>query len=233
MTRALLKTNGQIAEDQGMKAYAVGGCVRDWFLGHSRLSDVDITVESDSRGLADAIAVALHGKVTALHEQFHTATVMWKKRRIDVAMCRKETYSHPGAYPRVSPGQLDDDLFRRDFTINAMAIALQPSHFGQLIDLFHGAKDLQARQLRILHARSFLDDPSRILRGVRFACRFGFQWEPATMKAQYTALGQGALGWLNRGRLERELIAMSHEPDPAACLRQFAVLLEACGASRA
>ena len=231
MLHSLLVQIGRIADQQDMKAYAVGGCVRDWMLGIRRTPDLDIAVEGNAIELAQALAEALRGTVAAVHEQFGTATVRFQlpassfKLQIDVAMCRKETYSKPAAYPRVTPGRLKDDLRRRDFTINAMAVALAPRAFGAFIDPFRGAQDLRRRRLRILHPRSFLDDPSRILRGIRFAQRFHLQWEAATQRALRQALAAGALGWLNAGRLARELDAMTEEPNPRACLNRLASLL--------
>ena len=146
--------------------------------------------------------------------------------RIDFATCRQEAYTKPAAYPRVTVGTLQDDLFRRDFTINAMAVDLTPQRFGILIDLFGGREDLHRRRLRVLHARSFLDDPSRILRGIRFAQRFELRWEPQTTRALAQALQQGALGWLNAGRLHKELHRMCEEPNPPACFAQLAKWLE-------
>ncbi|MDP3703960.1 MAG: hypothetical protein Q8R78_06190 [Candidatus Omnitrophota bacterium] len=224
--RTLLQRIGQIAEQQGLSAYAVGGCVRDWRLGITTAKDLDVTVEGDGIAAARAMAHALKGTVR-VHESFGTATLRLPggKGRVDLASCRKEIYKRPGAYPSVSPGTLEEDLFRRDFTVNAMALAVNPGRFGTLIDPFHGARDLQQRQLRILHARSFLDDPSRILRGIRFTQRFGLRWEPGTARAARAALSSGALQWLNAGRLRREMERMLQEPDPRACLRQLGTFL--------
>ena len=223
--RPLLSAVGRCAESQGMTAYAVGGCVRDWLLGTTRTPDLDVAVEGDGIALARAVAQQLGGFCTA-HAQFGTATVMRRGGpRLDVATCRTETYARPGAYPRVSPGRIEDDLFRRDFTINAMAAALAPGRFGALADPFGGARDLRRRCLRILHPKSLLDDPSRILRGIRFRHRFGLSWEPATARGLREAMAAGALGWLNRGRLEKELALMQREPDPSACVQELSALM--------
>ena len=214
-----------------MPAYAVGGCVRDWLLESPSRTDVDVTVEGDGIDVARAVARAFRGTVNA-HRQFGTATVTLGRRRIDFATCRRERYAKPAAYPTVAPGTLEEDLCRRDFTMNAMAVALSPARFGMLVDPFHGADDLDHRQLRILHPRSFVDDPSRILRGIRFAERFGWHWEPHTARALHEAMAGGALGRLNAGRLYKELDRMLDEPDPAACLKQLAACLEAVEPSR-
>ena len=221
----LLRRIGELADADGLRAYAVGGCVRDWLLGLANTKDLDVAVEGGGIDLARAVARALGGRVEA-HEQFGTATVHGRSRRVDFATCRTERYARPAAYPRVTPGTLEADLFRRDFTINAMAIVLSPSRFGALVDPFHGARDLRGTRLRILHPRSFLDDPSRILRGVRFATRFGLRWECSTERAAREAIAAGSLGWLNAGRLRRELDRMGAEPDPRACLQTLAALLD-------
>ena len=249
--RGLLEQIGHLAEAQKVQAYAVGGCVRDWLLGLSETVDVDIAVEGDGVAFAQRLAQAFEGSIR-VHPAFGTSTVMirsdklslasserYPRRqaqqgqarqrssepfRIDVATCRRETYAKPAAYPKVAPGTLKDDLSRRDFTINAMAVALAPRDFGRLIDPFQGAKDLRQKRLRILHARSFVDDPSRILRGIRFAHRFGLRWERKTEQAMREALAAGALGWLNAGRLRKERELMAHEPRPDACLRRLEAL---------
>jgi len=222
----LLRRIGALADRQGVSAYAVGGCVRDWCLGSRHTPDLDVTVEGDGVSLAREAGRALGAKVQ-MHPPFGTATLTLRAARstaarIDVATCRTETYAKPAAYPRVSPGALHDDLFRRDFTMNAMAVALNPGRFGALVDPFGGRRDLAARRLRVLHPRSFLDDPSRMLRGIRFARRFGCRFAPATAAALRRALRQGALGWLNAGRLRKELERVLDEPDPRACLRDLA-----------
>lgn len=226
--RTLLQRIGRIAEGQGLSAYAVGGCVRDWRLGITTVKDLDVTVEGDGIAIARAVAHALTGTVTA-HESFGTATLRLPrgKGRVDLASCRKEVYKRPGAYPTVSPGTLEEDLFRRDFTVNAMALAVNPGRFGALVDPFGGARDLRQKRLRILHERSFLDDPSRILRGIRFVQRFRLTWERGTRRAALDALAQQALSWLNAGRLCREMERFLDEPDPLACLRQLHGLLDA------
>lgn len=203
--------------------------------------------------VAEAAARRLGGRVT-VHPQFGTAAVLapWTSvaqhlsstrravgaktgvrpprpgsLRIDVASARKETYVRPAAYPRVSAGTLEEDLSRRDFTINAMAVALAFGQFGTLIDPFGGRQDLHRQELHMLHPRSFLDDPSRILRGLRFGQRFGFRWEPQTERAMKEALAAGALGWLNAGRLQKELDRMTREPNPRRCFDALAALLDA------
>ena len=201
--------------------------------------DLDVVVVGGGLAVAEAAARRLRGRVT-VHPQFGTATVLapWTTAggrsphpgdvRIDVASARRETYVRPAAYPKVSAGTLEEDLFRRDFTINAMAVALAPGQLGTLIDPFGGRQALRRQELRMLHRRSFLDDPSRILRGLRFGQRFGLRWERQTERAMKEALAAGALGWLNAGRLQKELDRMTREPNPRRCFDALAALLTAC-----
>jgi tRNA nucleotidyltransferase (CCA-adding enzyme) len=224
--RPLLQEIGRIADDHRVAAYAVGGCVRDWLLGLTRTADVDVAVVGDGIAFARQLAQAFGVGVTS-HQQFGTATLVLKPTRgrqpirVDVASCRKETYREPAAYPKVTAGSLQDDLFRRDFTINALAMAINPKSFGKLVDPFGGAQDLKARRLRILHPKSFLDDPSRILRAVRFTQRFGLAMDSQTLRCLRRAMVSGVLARLNRGRLRKELDRMAEEPDPIACLKQL------------
>ncbi len=218
--RPVLETIGRIAEEQGVRVYAVGGCVRDWLLGILSTVDVDITVEGDGIELAKRLGETFSVPLRS-HAQFGTATLELPHRRsmrLDVASCRKETYREPAAYPKVSPGTLRGDLFRRDFTINAMAMGLNPDRFGVLVDPFHGLRDLKQRRLRILHPKSFVDDPSRILRAARFVPRFQLHLEPRSARQMSRALADGLLGRLNRGRLRKEFERMVAEPNPRACL---------------
>ncbi len=236
----LLREVGRIADDHGVSAYAVGGCVRDWLLGRAGTSDLDVTVEGSGIELAQAVSRAMRATLTT-HQQFGTATMQvhpalsrkggvnptgrTRPLRVDFASCRREVYTRPAAYPSVSPGTLEEDLCRRDFTINAMALAISPGRFGIMIDPSHGLQDLRRKVLRALHERSFLDDPSRILRGIRFAQRFGLRWEPRTERAAREAIAAGALGRLNAGRFGKELDRMCDEPDPKTCFEQLAELL--------
>ncbi len=223
----LLQRIGALADAQRTRVHAVGGCVRDWWLRIPSIVDLDVTVEGDGLAFAEALARSLRGRLVT-HAQFGTATVLLRGLRtrwVDVATCRQETYAAPGAYPRVHPGTLKDDLARRDFTMNAMALPLSLGSFDRLVDPFCGADDLAAKRLRILHARSFIDDPSRLLRGLRFARRFGLRWEVKTWRAARAAVADGLLARLNAGRFHKELDRMLQEPDPRGCLHALARLL--------
>ncbi|HAM39971.1 MAG TPA: hypothetical protein DDX89_08285 [Candidatus Omnitrophica bacterium] len=235
-----LETIGRIADAHELKAYAVGGCVRDWMWGIVSTVDVDVTVEGNGMALAQRLGETF-GVPVQSHPQFGTATLELPcgaprramRRRLDIATCRKETYREPAAYPRVSAGTLRDDLRRRDFTINAMAMALSPDQFGRLADPFDGLRDLKKRHLRILHPDSFVDDPSRILRAARFAARFHLRLERHTERQMSRALASGLLGCLNRGRVRKEFERMAAEPQPLdalACLGRW--LVEASATTR-
>ncbi len=174
-----MKSAGNMAADGGEKLYLVGGLVRDLLLGEANL-DVDLVVEGDAVALARRLSAGQAGKIT-IHHRFNTAKLQWRKWTVDLASARSERYPRPGALPSVKPGQLSDDLFRRDFTINAMAVTLVPQGYGQLIDLYGGLDDLEHRLVRILHPKSFTDDASRIWRAVRYEQRLDFQIEPETL----------------------------------------------------
>ena len=138
-------------------------------------------VEGDAIGLAKEFAEKIGGKLS-VHPMFNTAKIALDKWTIDIAMARTETYAKPGALPAVKPGTLKTDLFRRDFTVNAMAICLSPDNYGELIDLYGGLNDLKNKFIRVLHEKSFIDDATRIWRAIRYEQRLGFQIEPETLK---------------------------------------------------
>jgi len=177
---SFMQAAGNIAAYQGQKLYLVGGVVRDLLLGQGNF-DLDLVVEGDAISLAQQLANITQGKITT-HPRFNTAKVKWNMWSIDLATARSETYDRPGALPRVKPGSLADDLFRRDFTINAMAVHLNPGGYGQLIDLHGGRDDLEQKLIRVLHEESFTDDATRIWRGLRYEQRLDFQLEPGTLK---------------------------------------------------
>lgn len=167
-----------VAEIHGARAYLVGGAVRDALLGLS-VTDIDIAVVGMTSGLPRGVARALNGRVVA-HSQFNTFSLTASGRNIDLAMARQESYTHPGALPTVTPGTMQQDLARRDFSINAMAVSLGEDSFGELLDPFDGQSDLRTRTVRVLHDDSFRDDATRILRAARYAVRLRFTLEPNT-----------------------------------------------------
>jgi tRNA nucleotidyltransferase (CCA-adding enzyme) len=173
-TLALLRLAGEVAAEAGAKAYAVGGFVRDLLLRHEN-QDVDVVVEGDGIAFAEAMGRRLRGKV-ASHRKFGTATVVLPDGfQVDVATARAEYYEYPAALPTVEHGSIKMDLYRRDFTVNALAVCLSPGRFGELLDFFGGQQDLRDKTLRIIHNLSFVEDPTRILRAARFEVRFGLR----------------------------------------------------------
>lgn len=173
-----IKQAGNVAEQHQQRLYLVGGVVRDLLLERINF-DIDMVLEGDAIKLAQVIAARFQAKVT-VHPRFGTAKLKWGSRSADFATARAEIYSKPGALPSVKPGTIKDDLARRDFTINAIAIELNPRHYGGLIDPFHGRQDLRKKLVRVLHEKSFIDDATRIWRALRYEQRLGFSIEPAT-----------------------------------------------------
>jgi tRNA nucleotidyltransferase (CCA-adding enzyme) len=191
----------------GTPIHLVGGAVRDLFLGRPR-TDVDVVVEGDAAEIARRL-----GGDPLEHERFATAKAGLGELEVDLASARAETYPEPGALPEVRPAGLEEDLARRDFTINAMAIPLQGD--PQLIDPHSGRSDLDAGLLRVLHERSFVDDPTRALRAARYAARFGFQLEPGTAEL----LRAADLSTVSADRRAAELMRLAAEPDASDGLR--------------
>jgi tRNA nucleotidyltransferase (CCA-adding enzyme) len=211
----IVKLVGQIADKKGMSAYLVGGVVRDLMLKRKNF-DLDFVVEGNAIELAQEIALKKNLKMTA-YKQFGTATTFWKNGlEVDFVSSRKEIYAHSGALPQVEPGRLDDDIFRRDFTVNALALSINAQTFGQVIDIYEGLKDLQKKIIRVLHKESFIDDPTRILRAVRFAVRLNFKIEPVTLKLMGKALKQKVFKNVKPPRLFQELKKNLMEQDVAA-----------------
>lgn len=194
----VIRNIGRAADWQGLRAYIVGGIVRDIILGRKNL-DIDIVTEGPAIPFAQSVAKATGAKVT-VYPQFGTATLQWPfGLRLDLVAVRQESYPHPGALPQVRPGTLKDDLFRRDFTINAMAICLNHDRWDQLVDEFGGLSDLREKKIRVLHERSFSDDPTRILRCVRFEQRLRFHIDPRTLGLLKQALREEVIPAINGG----------------------------------
>jgi tRNA nucleotidyltransferase (CCA-adding enzyme) len=207
------------AEEHGGRVELVGGAVRDIMLG-SRPRELDVVVDSGVEQLAGALASRLGAEPT-LHERFGTAVVRGAHARIDLATIRAESYSSPGALPDVRPGSPEEDLARRDFTVNAIAVGLTGEHQGQLRAVAGALDDLAARRLRVLHDASFLDDPTRILRLARYAARLGFEIEPHTAALLAGALAANALKTVSGQRLGAELRLAFAEPDPVSPLAEL------------
>jgi tRNA nucleotidyltransferase (CCA-adding enzyme) len=221
---ALVREIGATAQAMGFTAYFVGGLVRDLILNHP-IVDVDIVVEGDAIALADAMRARYGGRVVA-HRRFGTAkwllegTVITTPagpveglKAIDFVTARREFYAHPTALPQVEPSSIKQDLHRRDFTINTLAVCLNPDRFGELLDFYGGLQDLQRGLIRVLHSLSFVEDPTRILRAARLEARLGFRVEPRTEELIQHAVDLLARVSGERIRHEMELILAEPEPE--------------------
>ena len=224
--------------------YLVGGTVRDILLGEPNF-DVDIAVEGDAIELAESLADTLDGRVRA-HRKFGTAVVLYgeeatggaggartasvgaaesaPRERIDVVTARTEFYDAPAALPTVEHATIREDLFRRDFTINAMAVSLKGQDFGRLVDPFGGRRDLNARTIRVLHNLSFIDDPTRIFRAIRYESRYGFRMDEHTQRLARGTIEMGLVGDLSSARLRDELVALLEEGDAGDSILRLAEL---------
>jgi len=200
----------RLAEDERRTLYLVGGGVRDLVLRRVQV-DIDLLGEGPMRSLGEKAATVLGGRWVE-HRAFGTVTVEGRGFRLDLAMARVERYARPGALPKVTPASIDDDLARRDFTINAMALALCGRQRGELLDPFGGMGDIAGGLVRILHDRSFIDDATRILRAVRYEARFSFGIEEKTLALLKRDLVY--LDTISGARLRHELVRLLAEDEP-------------------
>ncbi len=207
---------GKAAASQGQNIYLVGGVVRDLLLGKPNL-DLDLVVEGDAIELARQLAQTKQAKITA-HPRFKTAKLEWDKWSVDLTTARSESYAKPGALPTVKPNSIDNDLARRDFSINAMAVHLSPSRYGELIDIHGGRDDLEHKLIRILHEKSFIDDATRIWRGLRYEQRLGFRLEKNTLKLLKRDVHM--LDTISGDRIRYELECILQEERPEKVLRR-------------
>jgi tRNA nucleotidyltransferase (CCA-adding enzyme) len=226
-TAPLLRSVLEAADAKGFAVYAVGGPVRDWLLGRG-IADLDLIVEAREGEGAEALGRAVAPSAVRLrsHDRFGTLSLEGPGGAIDLATVRRETYAHPGALPTTEPGTLEEDLHRRDFSVNALALALsrdaRTRHPG-VIDVEGGLGDLAGRRLRVLHSLSFRDDPTRALRAARLAPRLGFTLTRDSRAALRDALRLGAFGRVSGERLRREIEKLFQDAalglDPTLALR--------------
>jgi tRNA nucleotidyltransferase (CCA-adding enzyme) len=217
----LLRTIGEVAENSDFKAYAVGGFVRDLLLKQKNL-DLDIVVEGDGIVFAKQLVKTLGGRVRT-HDRFITANVTLSDGfKIDIATARLEYYEYPAALPTVELSSLKLDLYRRDFTINAMALQLNPLHFGTLIDFFSCQNDLKDKLIKVLHNLSFVEDPSRILRAIRFEKRMDFKIARHAERLMRGAVKRDLFGQTTNPRLFTELQQIFAEENPIPAIRRLA-----------
>ncbi len=205
-----------------MPLYLVGGPVRDLLLGRQP-SDLDLVVEGDAPRLASYVAGKTDAKVV-LHRRFGTASVRVGKERLDLATARREVYERPGALPKVTGGSIEEDLLRRDFTINAVALGLAGPRSGELLDPSLGVSDLDKGLVRTLHAKSFEDDATRVFRAVRYEQRLSLSLEGETLGRLAKALEMDMLATVSADRLRRELaLVLSEERAVETTLRAGAL----------
>jgi len=213
----LLQTMAQVGDEADVRVYAVGGFVRDLLLS-VRNDDLDLTVEGDGIRFAQRLAARLGG-TSRRPSEFGTAVVLTPDgRKIDVATARRETYAAPAALPTIEPGSIRDDLSRRDFSVNTMAFALNGPEAFLLLDWYGGRADLAEGIIRVLHNRSFRDDPTRIFRAIRLEQRFGFVLHVHTLRLLGRAVEKGWIEQLSGPRLWRELRLMLEGTSPVRCL---------------
>jgi len=209
-----MQVAGEITASQGQRLYLVGGVVRDLLLGQSNF-DLDLVVEGNAIELSQQLIKINQAKIT-IHTRFNTAKLQWSKWSVDLTTARSETYAKPGALPTVKPNSLSNDLFRRDFTVNTMAVHLNPGQYGKLIDLYGGEDDLKRRLIRILHEKSFTDDATRIWRGLRYEQRLNFKLEPTTLQLLKRDIPM--LDTISGDRIRYELECVLQEKNPEKIL---------------
>jgi tRNA nucleotidyltransferase (CCA-adding enzyme) len=219
-TIELLQIIGEVADELKFNAFAVGGFVRDLLLKKKNL-DLDIVIEGEGITFAARLARRLHGRIKT-HERFGTAMVLLPDgTKIDIATARLEYYEYPAALT-VELSSIKLDLYRRDFTINAMAIQLNPEHFGTLIDFFNCQNDLGHKSIKVLHNLSFVEDPSRIFRAIRFEARMGFEIAPHTRRLIHNAVSMQLFGKNCDPRVFSELKLILSEEDPVPAIQRLA-----------
>lgn len=217
----LLRKLGEVADQLEVSTFLVGGFVRDLLLNKENL-DVDVVVEGDGIAFAEAFATASGGRVRC-HRKFGTAVIILPDGfKIDVATARLEYYLHPGALPDVEHASVKLDLYRRDFTINTLAIALNVDQFGELVDYYGGGRDLEERAVRVLHNLSFIEDPTRMFRAVRFEQRLGFHIGQQSEQLLRSAVLLGVLDRVSGKRLANELALILGERDPLPAVERLA-----------
>ncbi|MEI6521270.1 MAG: hypothetical protein WCO98_14730 [bacterium] len=199
-----LQLFADIANKEDLNIYLVGGAVRDIIIGRT-VADADIMVDGDATVFVKVIIKYTGGKLL-IHDSFFTAVLFLPSgRKYDFTSCRKEYYLYPGALPITSPGSIQDDLYRRDFTINAMAMKLSGNNHGDVIDYFNGLDDIQNKVIRILHDSSFISDPTRIFRAVRFESKLGFTINNHTIELAKDAISKRIVDKVSGERIFNEI----------------------------
>jgi tRNA nucleotidyltransferase (CCA-adding enzyme) len=217
--KEILVLAGEVAEKLEFSAYLVGGSVRDLLRGEANL-DIDIVIEGNGITFARALGKRLKAKVKS-HARFNTAVVITENFKLDVATARTEFYEFPGALPTVETSSIKKDLYRRDFTINALAVKLNPSSFGELLDFFGGQIDIKEKTIKVLHNLSFIEDPTRAFRAVRFSERFGYKIGKHTLRLIKTAITMDIADKIAGRRLFEELGHIIRETNPLSSFKKL------------
>lgn len=211
--KKLLLTIGRFAKRRNIQIWAVGGCVRDWYLGR-KTKDIDLITESDGKPIADFIFRKYKAEKTAF-DKFGTFRLNFPNGlTIDLAQTRKEIYPEPACLPKVTFAKIKEDLYRRDFTVNTAAISIMAKNFGQIYDPFGALADIDKAVIKILHKKSFTDDPTRLFRALRFAGRFNWKLDEETSKLAKKAVKQKLPDLVSRSRMARELMCILSEKNP-------------------
>lgn len=216
---SLLREMGDFASSKNETIYVVGGFVRDILLGKWS-NDVDVVIEGDGVSFSNEFALK-KGVECRVHPEFKTATLFFDGISIDVATARTEYYEMPGALPKVEVSNLRKDLYRRDFTINAMAVSMNSENFGTLVDFFGGRRDLEMGRIRILHSMSFIEDPTRILRALRYVARFEYNLDEKTESLLISAINRGYLKAVSPARIRNEFEKALNEKKRAKVFELF------------
>ena len=227
-TLKIFEMIGVTAAKLDMVAYVVGGFVRDLILDLANL-DLDFVIEGSAIELARQLSQDFPDQfeVKTNHERFQTSHIYYhgaEQREVDLSTARIEFYDYPAALPTVEPSKLEQDLLRRDFTINTLAIRLNPDRFGELVDMFGAVQDIQEKSIRILHPFSFIEDPTRLVRAARFAARFGFEIGEKTLEQAKRAVSMGIFDDLGGTRMKNELRAILESPHRLEALNLLANL---------
>jgi tRNA nucleotidyltransferase (CCA-adding enzyme) len=218
--QSILREFGRVGDELNCPVYAVGGFVRDLLLRNHNL-DVDIVVEGDGIRFAEYLAKGHPCKIR-INRRFGTAALRFADNlKVDIATARLEYYDSPAALPTVELSSIKRDLYRRDFTINTLAIKLNLDQFGELVDFFGAQRDIKEKVIRVLHNLSFVEDPTRVLRAIRFEQRFGFQLDKQTQNLIKNAVKMGFLDRLSGRRIFTELVLIFNEEDPIPILRRM------------
>jgi tRNA nucleotidyltransferase (CCA-adding enzyme) len=220
---SLLREIGNLADEERVSLYLVGGVVRDLLLKRKDW-DLDLAVEGDGISFARLVADR-YGAGLAVFERFATARLAFPDGlKMDIASTRRESYAQPAVLPTVQPASIEEDLSRRDFTINAVALQLNPRQFGRLLDPYGGQRDLRVHTIRLLHEGSFEDDPTRIFRAIRFEQRFGFRLERSTLRLLAQAASTNLIQQLSGPRLQNEILLLFAEHDPVRAIARLGQL---------